>query len=119
MSLVDELRSLDVNDIGRWPLVFRVAVIGIVFEFSFSAYITIPLEKVSVTVITKFFYLGSSSHAELILVIGLPEPFFRRQRRCPSSLFDVRKLWRVTRDNSFDSAEPLNRVMLVSTGTSK
>jgi type IV pilus assembly protein PilO len=31
MNLVDELRTLDVNDIGRWPLVFRGAVIGIVF----------------------------------------------------------------------------------------
>jgi type IV pilus assembly protein PilO len=31
MSVVDELRSLDVNDIGRWPLVFRLVVIGIVF----------------------------------------------------------------------------------------
>ena len=31
MSLVDELQSLDVNDVGRWPLVFRAAVIVIVF----------------------------------------------------------------------------------------
>jgi len=31
MSLVDELRSLDVNDIGRWPLVFRAVVIAMVF----------------------------------------------------------------------------------------
>lgn len=31
MNLIDELRTLDVNDIGRWPLVFRSAVIGIVF----------------------------------------------------------------------------------------
>ncbi len=31
MNLVDELQSLDVNDVGRWPLVFRVAVIAIVF----------------------------------------------------------------------------------------
>jgi type IV pilus assembly protein PilO len=43
MSLVDELRSLDVNDIGRWPLVFRVAVIGIVFAvvLGFGIYFTI------------------------------------------------------------------------------
>jgi type IV pilus assembly protein PilO len=43
MSLVDELRSLDVNDIGRWPLVFRVAVIGIVFAvvLGFGIYWTI------------------------------------------------------------------------------
>jgi len=31
MNLMDELRSLDVNDVGRWPFVFRAAVIGIVF----------------------------------------------------------------------------------------
>lgn len=31
MNLVDELKSLDVNDIGRWPFVFRAAVIAIVF----------------------------------------------------------------------------------------
>jgi len=31
MNLVDELKSLDVNDVGRWPFVFRAGVIGIVF----------------------------------------------------------------------------------------
>jgi len=31
MNLVDELRNLDVNDVGRWPFVFRAAVIGIAF----------------------------------------------------------------------------------------
>ncbi len=31
MNLVEELQSLDVNDVGRWPLVFRLAVIAIVF----------------------------------------------------------------------------------------
>ncbi len=31
MNLVDELQSLDVNDVGRWPLVFRAAVIAIIF----------------------------------------------------------------------------------------
>ena len=31
MSLIEELRNLDVNDIGRWPLVFRAAVIVLVF----------------------------------------------------------------------------------------
>lgn len=43
MSLVDELRSLDVNDIGRWPLPFRAAVIGIVFAVvvGFGIYWTI------------------------------------------------------------------------------
>jgi type IV pilus assembly protein PilO len=31
MNLIEELQSLDVNDVGRWPLVFRAAVIVIVF----------------------------------------------------------------------------------------
>ena len=31
MNLVEELQSLDVNDVGRWPLLFRAAVIAIVF----------------------------------------------------------------------------------------
>ena len=31
MNVVEELQSLDVNDVGRWPLAFRVAVIALVF----------------------------------------------------------------------------------------
>jgi type IV pilus assembly protein PilO len=31
MNLVEELKVLDVNDVGRWPLVFRAAVIFITF----------------------------------------------------------------------------------------
>ena len=31
MNLVEELQSLDANDVGRWPLAFRVAVIVVVF----------------------------------------------------------------------------------------
>ena len=31
MNVLEELQSLDVNDVGRWPLVFRAAVILIVF----------------------------------------------------------------------------------------
>jgi type IV pilus assembly protein PilO len=31
MNIVEELKYLDVNDVGRWPLVFRAAVIVIVF----------------------------------------------------------------------------------------
>ena len=36
MNLLEELQSLDVNDVGRWPLVFRAAVIGIVFAVVFG-----------------------------------------------------------------------------------
>ena len=31
MNLIEELQSLDANDVGRWPLLFRVAVIVVVF----------------------------------------------------------------------------------------
>ncbi len=31
MNLVEEIQSLDINDVGRWPLPFRLAVIVIVF----------------------------------------------------------------------------------------
>jgi len=31
MNVVEELQSLDINDVGRWPLLFRAAVIGIAF----------------------------------------------------------------------------------------
>ena len=31
MNVVEELQNLDVNDVGRWPLVFRAAVILICF----------------------------------------------------------------------------------------
>ena len=31
MNLLEELQALDVDDVGRWPLVFRAAVIAIVF----------------------------------------------------------------------------------------
>lgn len=31
MSIVDDLRSLDTSDPGRWPLPFRVGAVGIVF----------------------------------------------------------------------------------------
>jgi type IV pilus assembly protein PilO len=31
MNVVDDLKNLDINDVGRWPLIFRAAVIFIVF----------------------------------------------------------------------------------------
>ena len=31
MDLLEELQSLDINDVGRWPLAFRAAVIAIIF----------------------------------------------------------------------------------------
>jgi len=37
MNLVDELKSLDANDVGRWPFMFRAGVIAIVFAFVVGA----------------------------------------------------------------------------------
>jgi type IV pilus assembly protein PilO len=31
MDIIEELKSLDINDVGRWPFVFRAAVIAAVF----------------------------------------------------------------------------------------
>ncbi len=31
MSFIEQLRNLDINDIGRWPLAFRAIVIGLIF----------------------------------------------------------------------------------------
>lgn len=31
MNIMEELQSLDVNDVGRWPLLFRATVIAIIF----------------------------------------------------------------------------------------
>ncbi len=31
MNVIEELKSLDINDVGRWPLVIRVAVITVIF----------------------------------------------------------------------------------------
>lgn len=47
MNLIEELQSLDANDVGRWPFVFRAAVIGIVFAIVVGAgvYYTIIEDK--------------------------------------------------------------------------
>ena len=45
MNVVEELRSLDVNDVGRWPFVFRAAVIAIVFVVVVGAGIWFTIVK--------------------------------------------------------------------------
>jgi len=37
MNFLDELQNLDVNDIGRWPLVFRVFFVGLAFVLATAA----------------------------------------------------------------------------------
>jgi type IV pilus assembly protein PilO len=47
MNLVEELQSLDANDVGRWPLPFRIGVIVIVFILvaGLGIYFTIVKDK--------------------------------------------------------------------------
>ncbi len=47
MNVVEELRSLDVNDVGRWPVAFRAAVIALVFAgvVGLGIYFTIIKDK--------------------------------------------------------------------------
>jgi len=47
MNVIDELKNLDANDVGRWPFVFRAGVIGIVFAVVVGAgiYYTIIEDK--------------------------------------------------------------------------
>ena len=47
MNFVEELQSLDANDVGRWPLPFRVGVIVIVFILvvALGVYFTIVKDK--------------------------------------------------------------------------
>lgn len=45
MNVVEELRSLDVNDVGRWPFAFRAAVILIVFVVVVGAGIWFTIVK--------------------------------------------------------------------------
>ena len=47
MNVLDELKVLDVNDVGRWPLLFRAAVIVIAFSIvvGLGVYWTIVKDK--------------------------------------------------------------------------
>jgi type IV pilus assembly protein PilO len=47
MSIVDELRSLDTSDPGRWPLPFRVVAVGLAFVavLAFGIYMFVVKEE--------------------------------------------------------------------------
>lgn len=47
MNVLDELKSLDHNDVGRWPLPFRIAAIALVFVAvsAFGFYMTVAKNK--------------------------------------------------------------------------
>jgi hypothetical protein len=42
MNLIEELKALDFNDIGRWPLLFRAAFVGQSGHKRFSRTVTTP-----------------------------------------------------------------------------
>ncbi len=48
MNVIEELKSLDTNDVGRWPLAFRLAAIVIVFVLvlALGVYMTVMKNKV-------------------------------------------------------------------------
>ena len=37
MNLLEEVQNLDINDIGRWPLVFRAAFVGLFFTITIGS----------------------------------------------------------------------------------
>ena len=47
MNVIEELQSLDTNDVGRWPLPFRIAAIAIVFVLvaALGVYMTVIKDK--------------------------------------------------------------------------
>ncbi|MEL7297462.1 MAG: type 4a pilus biogenesis protein PilO [Pseudomonadota bacterium] len=47
MSFIDDLQSLDFNDVGRWPLPFRIGAIVLIFAVVLAAgvYMTIVKDK--------------------------------------------------------------------------
>jgi len=51
MNLIEELQSLDANDVGRWPLPFRIAVIVLVF--------------IVVTGVGTWFFIVKDKHPQL------------------------------------------------------
>ncbi len=53
MNLVEELKTLDVNDIGRWPLVFRAAVIAITFVLVVALGVHFTIIKDKYPVLTR------------------------------------------------------------------
>ena len=71
MNLIEELQSLDANDVGRWPLPFRVAVIVLVF--------------VIVTGVGTWFFIVKDKHPQLERAqqeeVDLRQTFENKQRK--------------------------------------
>ncbi len=71
MNFLEELRNLDINDIGRWPLVFRAILIGIIFAVVAGALSYYMVER------TKKPVLEEAALKE----VSLRETFERKQRK--------------------------------------
>ena len=71
MNLVEELQSLDANDVGRWPLPFRIAVIVLVF--------------IVVTGVGTWFFIVKDKHPQLEREqqeeVDLRQTFENKQRK--------------------------------------
>ena len=49
-KFLDELRALDINDIGRWPFIFRAIAIALIFSIvsAGAIYYTVVKQKLPV-----------------------------------------------------------------------
>ncbi len=71
MNFLEELRNLDINDIGRWPLVFRAILIAVIFALVAGLLSYYLVER------TKKPVLEEAANKEL----ALKESFERKQRK--------------------------------------
>jgi type IV pilus assembly protein PilO len=53
MSFVDELRSLDTNDPGRWPLPIRIGAVGIVFAAAVAVGVYLTVIKTEMPLLER------------------------------------------------------------------
>ena len=89
MNIIEELRSLDVNEPGRWPLPFRVGAIALVFLViaAFGIYMFV--------IKTEFPALESARNTEL----DLKQTFETKQRRAAN--FDAYRVQLAEIERSF------------------
>jgi type IV pilus assembly protein PilO len=89
MNIIEELRSLDINEPGRWPLPFRIAAIALVFVViaAFGIYMFV--------VKTEFPLLEQARNEEL----DLRQTFETKQRRAAN--FDAYRVQLAEIERSF------------------
>jgi type IV pilus assembly protein PilO len=89
MNIIEELRSLDINEPGRWPLPFRIAAIALVFVAiaAFGIYMFV--------VKTEYPLLEAAQNEEL----DLKQTFETKQRRAAN--FDAYRVQLAEIERSF------------------